>query len=467
MGEPNSTSRSGGEGPRRLWVHVIDREGHYLAAATLLYFVDGSLGASIHLATRPASFEIDPPDCDIKFVALYGGSRQEVIPKHTETDIRIKFEDVSLAAAPSPAVPADGQERSITWLHLTDLHFNTDPSSVIAAQRWLWPTVRDEFCKDLERVQKHTGRWDLVFFSGDLAQSGTAVDYQGLDQMLKDLWKLFRRLGCNPTLLAVPGNHDLKWPDEFAPAAVALRSWPSHGALRDHFWKDDTNEYRKLIQSVFDPYEDWRRRQPQTPEIHLYSGLLPGDFSATYVKDSLKLGIVGLNSSWLQLGKGIREGQLLDIDPRQLQGVCHDGAGPWANAHDFKILVTHHPPSWLNPKAQATFQSEIAPAGRFDLHLYGHMHEPRTHSLRIGGGGTRRELQGASLFGLEYWETPEGKQEQRIHGYTAGKFEISRGRAALFMWPRQLIKLHDGSWRMAADQQQGLNEDEAIVIPLT
>jgi predicted MPP superfamily phosphohydrolase len=455
------------KGPRRLWVHVVDLNGHYLAGATLLYFVDGSLASSIHLTNRPASFEIDPPDCDVKFVALYDGLRREIVPERAETDIRITFEDITLDAALARDPSSAHEERSITWLHLTDLHYTTDPSSIIASQRWLWPTVRDEFYKDLERVRKRTGLWDLVVFSGDLAQSGTEPDYRGLDQMLKDLWERFRELGCKPILLAVPGNHDLEWPNEFSPAVVALRQWPSHEALRNHFWKDDTNEYRQLIQAAFGRYDDWCKSQPRPPEIHFQTGLIPGDFSASYEKDGLKLGIIGLNSSWLQLGKGIREGVLLDIDPRQLHGVCDNGAGRWANAHDFKLLVTHHPPNWLNPKAQDTFRSEIAPAGRFDLHLYGHMHEPKSHFLQVGGGGTRRELQGASLFGLEHWETPEGKQEQRIHGYTAGKFQIGRYGASLYMWPRQLIKIRDGSWRMVPDYHQGLDDDDTIVTRLT
>ena len=47
--------------------------------------------------------------------------------------------------------------RSISWLHLTDLHFNTDPNAGIASQGWLWPNMREEFFKDLERVYAHTG----------------------------------------------------------------------------------------------------------------------------------------------------------------------------------------------------------------------------------------------------------------------------------------------------------------------
>ncbi len=44
----------------------------------------------------------------------------------------------------------------------------------------------------------------------------------------------------------------------------------------------------------------WWERQPWKPE-HLKAGILPGDFSATIEKNSAKLGILGLNTSFLQL----------------------------------------------------------------------------------------------------------------------------------------------------------------------
>ena len=212
--------------------------------------------------------------------------------------------------------------RSISWLHLTDLYFSKDPSSTMSAQRWLWPTVREEFVRDLGRLIKdRTGPLDLVLFSGDLAQSGTPADYLGLDEMLRQLWGEFN------------------WPAQMAGTTVAMRSWASNEELRNHFWRDDTNEYRQLIQRVFGPYKEWWDRRPGPKNVSLQHGLIPGDFSATYQKDGLKLGIVGLNSAFLQLGKGVRAGELLDLDPRQLHEVCKGGVDEWSKAHDIKLLT--------------------------------------------------------------------------------------------------------------------------------
>jgi tetratricopeptide (TPR) repeat protein/predicted MPP superfamily phosphohydrolase len=355
---------------------------------------------------------------------------------------------------------------SISWLHLTDLHFNTNPSSVMAGQRWLWPNVREEFFTDLRRVYEHTGPWDLVFFSGDLAQSGTKDDYEALDRVLTQLWTEFDHLGCDPVLLAVPGNHDLRWPDQNVGTVRAMKSWCSDRELRQIFWADDANEYRALIRDVFEPYTGWWDRRRAQTNLPWRTGLLPGDFSVSYEKAGIKLGIVGLNSAFMQLGKGVQEGQLLDVDPRQVHEVCGGDAVEWTKGHYVNVLMTHHPLEWLNLEARKKFQTEIAPGERFLMHMFGHNHEADFNVSRRGGGGTKRELQGASLFGLESYETPEGGLEHRIHGYTAGRLEFADGQSTLLLWPRKLIQLKGGELRMGPDQEQGVDGRGAIADAL-
>ena len=127
--------------------------------------------------------------------------------------------------------------------------------------------------------------------------------------------------------------------------------------------------------------------------------------------------------------------------------------------------MTHHPPQWLNRQALRQFRGELAPGERFFLHLFGHMHEPLIQSFQQGGSGVKRELQSASLFGLETWETPEGRQEQRIHGYTAGRFELTDGHGTLRLWPRKLIRSRDGTPQIAPDIDQILDNEELIAFP--
>jgi nucleoside phosphorylase len=91
---PEHNTTYPGKGARVLWVHVVDQNGHYIPGATLQYLVDGALAQTIHVRDRPCRFEIDPPDIDVKFIALYEGRRREEVPASKSSDCRIQFEDV-------------------------------------------------------------------------------------------------------------------------------------------------------------------------------------------------------------------------------------------------------------------------------------------------------------------------------------------------------------------------------------
>ena len=96
---------------------------------------------------------------------------------------------------------------AFSWLHLTDLHWG------LTGQKPLWPNVREQFFKDLAEVRPKTGPWHAVLFTGDLVRNGSKDEFASLeDSVFGPLWERFRQLDCNPVLLAVPGNHDLKRP---------------------------------------------------------------------------------------------------------------------------------------------------------------------------------------------------------------------------------------------------------------
>ena len=50
---------------------------------------------------------------------------------------------------------------------------------------YLWPELRELFYKDLKELHKCCGPWDLVLFSGDLVQKGSAKEFEKVESMLK------------------------------------------------------------------------------------------------------------------------------------------------------------------------------------------------------------------------------------------------------------------------------------------
>jgi hypothetical protein len=341
---------------------------------------------------------------------------------------------------------------TISWLHLTDLHIGIHDDS------WLWPGIKHDFYRDLEEMRRETGGWDLVFFTGDLTQRGSKEEFDRVDVELRDLWRVLAGGGSGPSLCVVPGNHDLLRPDPHAAVVKTLsRLWWEDTDLRQTFWREQDGEHRRAIAGYFDNYVNWLRACP-VPLVEHGKGLLPGDFSATYVKDGIRLGLVGLNTAFLQVTGGDFEGKL-DLHVRQLQGVCDRDAAHWVAQRDATLLLTHHPSAWLHPSSLDHFRQEVYPPGRFLAHFCGHQHESMMADTSEAGATHRRVRQGSSLLGLENWEDAEGAVQKRIHGYSCGQFLFNGGKIIEKVWPRIALKGRHGALNLRPDHTYTLVDD--------
>ncbi len=325
--------------------------------------------------------------------------------------------------------------KSFSWLHLTDLHLG------MKEQNQLWSGIKHKFFEDLKRLYDKCGSWDLVLFSGDLTCTGSTDEFKKFDAFLHELWEQFHDLGFEPKLLAVPGNHDLVRPsDGEEPSVLLLRQWTKQKSVQNRFWEQEKSPYRKVVTKAFKNYAAWWKNQAFKPGI-LKPGLLPGDFSATIEKEGAKLGIVGLNTAFLQLtDENYKERLALDVC--QFHAAC-GGDGPgWVKQQHACLLLTHHPPAWLTPDAYRDLNGEIVSHGQFALHLCGHLHKEKSQNIRERGTESRRIWQSASLFGLEYF----GWKKERCHGYMIGKIELGGDEGKLLSWPRE-IRLRQGEQR--------------------
>lgn len=339
----------------------------------------------------------------------------------------------------------------IRWLHIADLH-------VLASEQWQrWHRVRTEFYGDLEDLCKRTGGWDLVLVTGDLTQQGNRKEFNELSSTLQKITEKLASLGSNIAVLAVPGNHDLVRPKPLAPETIALKSWhdDSMADLREMFWSDEgeTNQYRQAIESAFMNYTAWWKVHcQQLPAwVTIKNGLLPGDFSATIEQKGVRLGIVGLNTAFLQLTRdACRDG--LELGERQLYAVCDDPSD-WYARHDAVLLMTHHPLELLHPRARQWWQHQIHRRHGTVVHLSGHAHGEPQVDIRS------RYLQCASLCAFD----PPGKGT-RINGYIGAQIEFDSTAGKITAWPR---RLHEGTAntprKFIPDYSLELNEDQAIV----
>jgi sulfatase modifying factor 1 len=338
----------------------------------------------------------------------------------------------------------------LNWLHITDFHAGQ------GGQKRLWPQAQQLFFEQLPELQAESGPWDLILFTGDLAFSGQPEQYHQVDELLETLRAEICKLQEQPPiLLAVPGNHDLD--RSLANAAHNReglhnhRRWIEDPKLRDIFWDSETSSIRQAVDEAFAEYSKWWKRQAvwtkPPPGLTITEGLLPGDFAATFEKDGIPFGILGLNSAFLQLTDEDYRGKL-GIGVEQFHAACGGNGVNWAAGQCANLLITHHPWAWLEPTFQGELLQEIMGGRRFALHLCGHLHQTYSMEQRTGGGDARRLFQTRSLFGLER----HGDGLQRRHGLCAGRLEIDTASATGIWqaWPR-MYHLTGDDWDIIPD----------------
>ncbi|MBP0938973.1 metallophosphoesterase [Pseudomonas alliivorans] len=330
--------------------------------------------------------------------------------------------------------------KSFTWLHLSDLHVGQK------GQSWLWPRVKGLFLDDLTALLKDTGTVDAVIFSGDLTQMGSSDEYKKLTEVLEEIWNVLKNSGSDPILFTVPGNHDLARPGD-GPIGEVLKDWWEKPKVRELFWSRDENYYKHVC-SAFSNYTAWIediKANTTIRTVNTTEGVLPGDASLTLNLDGLKVGLVGLNSAFLQL-TGDNYEKKLALDARQILAVTENAPSEWCLRHDVNFLITHHPKSWLSDEDH--FDEHIYHPNQFTAHLYGHLHEIDDVTVSRGGSG-RKSVQAASLFGLEHFI--ESDKILRSHGYSIGNIQIDNEGASWKLWPRKSHVGNDGARKFIPD----------------
>lgn len=337
----------------------------------------------------------------------------------------------------------------LSWIHLSDAHIG------MKEQRRLWGRSSTRLKEDLKYLLGNVGPVDYVIFSGDMTQAGTPEQFDSFDSEISEFISCVEaEVGSRPKLISVPGNHDLVRPAAIRSEALALKQYWNSEELQGCLLQEEGRQYSDFIAEMFGPYSAWLQSSIKSgvhaqPELR---GAFPGDCAYLHSSEHGTANLVTLNSAWLQVAGGNFKGKL-NVDALQLIGLVGGNVDEWLSASAASILVTHHPVDWLHEQARDSWNRDICPAGRFDLHLYGHMHEHNVASVRYGGSKQRQTVQASSLFGLEGGEG----RISRVQGYSAGAIKHDQSRF-FESWPRILREMSGGDVKFVPDTSLDIDE---------
>jgi 3',5'-cyclic AMP phosphodiesterase CpdA len=214
--------------------------------------------------------------------------------------------------------------------HVSDLHFG-------------WPAVPEQ----IEAIEQiiHDSKFDVVAISGDLSQRARAGEFQRAAAFIRDARKVSR-------VIAVPGNHDVKW--WLAPLGIGDKS-------------KVYESYRKFIEKDLEPV------------LHV-----PG---ATFVGINTAHGVTRRTLTW-----NLRDISIIgDIHKRQLDKAKEIFES--APATDARVIVMHHNPVRGELSQRHGLKNTQKILGAFaemgvDLVCCGHDHQESVHYIEHTRKGT-------------------------------------------------------------------------------
>ena len=244
----------------------------------------------------------------------------------------------------------------LTWLHLSDWHQKGKDFDRQVVLKALLKDIRER-----EKINPRLRKIDFVIFSGDIAFSGKAEEYQtAKEQFFQPLLD-----ACELTakqLFIVPGNHDLNR-DEFELLPHDLRK-PLASEAAVQSWLTDDRKRSRLLE----PFQAF------VAFVRDYTGQEQADYvnvRRMSIGDK-EVALLGLNSAWM-CGRNkakIGDKGFVIVGEPQIHSVLDE-----ISESNLKIAVLHHPFDWLTEFDCNRIETRLMQG--CDFILRGHQHKPK------------------------------------------------------------------------------------------
>jgi tetratricopeptide (TPR) repeat protein/predicted MPP superfamily phosphohydrolase len=266
--------------------------------------------------------------------------------------------------------------KSLTWIHLSDLHFGHGRE---ATTRFDQKLVTDKIIDDAKLVAGELGAPDVVFLTGDIAFSASAEkEYAAAEEWLVRLLASLK-IGRERVLL-VPGNHDVD----------RKKALEGQGRVAHKVLRADPDEVNELLEKPADMEAIW-------PKLAAYqkfaSNFGSSEISAArpfwtkrLSNDLGAVDVIGLNTALLSFD-GTDSPKNLALGLGQIQQALKT-----VDRDALLIVLQHHPPEWLRDGKELRAMLKEWP----HVLLSGHVHEQQGFiTLPIASRGSIELVAGA------------------------------------------------------------------------
>ncbi len=329
-----------------------------------------------------------------------------------------------------PPQTSTANHKTITWLHLSDLHFRQADKPRNRVHLENAHIVLSKLLEDIKKVVREENlQLDFIVFTGDVAFSAHKEEYkQSSDTDLNCAADFFDRLlqvtGLDKTqLFIVPGNHDVNWrvlegQSRFVRGCVE--------ALKD---RDSVTDFllseseREMAFRKFDNYAVFIRD-------YLAGALNFSERDYFYVKTLplyRKVAILGLNSAWMSacvMDRDRPQDRLnLLLGEKQVRDALVQ-----ARDAEIRIALMHHPLDWLQDFDRRDVEPLLFKDCDFVLH--GHQHSSNISFIHSPDSATMIIPAGACYHRREY-----NSGEGEYNGYNFVRLDFSTAQGTIF-WRR-------------------------------
>ncbi|HEV2533331.1 metallophosphoesterase [Phenylobacterium sp.] len=272
-----------------------------------------------------------------------------------------------------------------TILHLSDFHWSAEKQN---DQR----IIVDALIADLAKLQRDRSLSpDLIFFTGDLVQSGDNwEEFQSAQTELIDRVLLATGLQKD-RLFITPGNHDIRR------RVVRSDSFVDVGLTQTLLGVDEVNRFIDGLSS------ESASNQVALARMEHFDRYVVGGGGATPIRSSpllrtfslslpgASVGVACFNTAWRATGEGdaVDRNRLL-LGERNVDNAVQD-----LNGADIRLALFHHPLEWLAEFDESAVTSRLY--AEFDALFYGHAHRTRPE-LRVTGNGRAVLCQTGCLY---------------------------------------------------------------------